>query len=149
IPDPERTLAQGVIAPFAMPSAAADRRDLRAFCKKMRIPMDSPWSELNEKQRQLIWNGNDDFYGVKGLFEYLETKKYKMHVRVFISRFKSPFLCSTCKGSRLKPEALQVLVRGRSIADLTAMTLEELSAFSLQIELSEYEKTVCNEPFRQ
>jgi excinuclease ABC subunit A len=83
------------------------------------------------------------------LFEYLETKKYKMHVRVFISRFKSPFTCPTCKGSRLKPEALQVLIRGRSVADLTRMTLEDLHKFMENVELSEYEATLCAEPLRQ
>ena len=97
VPNPELSLSQGAIAPFAMPSAADDRRTLRAFCKKMRIDMDVPWNKLSEKQRQLVWNGTEDFYGVKGLFEYLDTKKYKMHVRVFISRFKSPFICPTCK----------------------------------------------------
>jgi len=149
VPNPDLSLGQGAIAPFAMPSAAQDRKLLRAFCKKMKIDMDKPWSELSEKQRQLVWKGNDDFYGVVGLFEYLETKKYKMHVRVFLSRFKSPFSCPTCKGARLKPEALQVLVRGKSVADLGALTIEELYKFVLEIELSEYEATVCAEPLRQ
>lgn len=149
IPNPELTLNQGAIAPFAMPSASTDRKMLRAFCKKMKIDPDTPWARLPEKQRQLIWNGNADFYGVKGLFEYLETKKYKMHVRVFISRFKSPFTCPTCKGSRLKPEALQVLIRGQSVADLTRMTLEDLHKFMENVELSEYEATLCAEPLRQ
>lgn len=149
VPNPELTINQGAIAPFAMPSAAYDRRMLRAFCKKMRINADVPWAELPDKQKQLIWKGNDDFYGVKGLFEYLETKKYKMHVRVFISRFKSPSTCPTCKGTRLKPEALQVLIRGKSIGDFGAMTIEEMYKFVQEIELSEYEATICSEPLRQ
>jgi excinuclease ABC subunit A len=111
--------------------------------------MDTAWKDLSEKQRQLIWKGTEEFYGVRGLFEYLETKKYKMHVRVFISRFKSPFTCPTCKGSRLKPEALQVLIRGHSVGQLGAMTIEELYAFVQGIQLSEYEQTICAEPFRQ
>ena len=146
VPNPNLTLNQGAIAPFAMPSAADDRRMLRAFAKKMKIPMDSPWNELSEKQRQLVWKGNDDFYGVTGLFEYLDTKKYKMHVRVFISRFKSPFQCPTCKGARLKPEALKVLIREKSIGDLGAMTIEDLFAFVQDIQLTEYEAAVCEEP---
>lgn len=149
VPNPDMTLNQGAIAPFAMPSAASDRKALRAFAKKMRIDMDEPWNKLPSSQRQLIWNGNDDFYGVKGLFAYLETKKYKMHVRVFLSRFKSPFTCPTCKGARLKPEALQVLIRGKNIGDLGAMTIEELYAFMKDIQLSEYESTICEEPLRQ
>jgi excinuclease ABC subunit A len=149
VPNPELSLNQGAISPFAMPSAAYDRKMLKAFCKKMKIDADAPWNKLTEKQRQLLWNGTDDFYGVKGLFEYLDTKKYKMHVRVFISRFKSPFICKTCKGARLKPEALQVLIRGKSVADLGAMTIEELFKFVHEIELTEYEATICAEPLRQ
>jgi excinuclease ABC subunit A len=149
VPNPDLTLNQGAIAPFAMPSAADDRRMLRSFAKKMRIPMDTPWGELTEKQRQLVWKGNDDFYGVTGLFEYLDTKKYKMHVRVFISRFKSPFTCPTCKGARLKPEALKVLIRGKSVGDLGAMTIEDLYAFIKDIALTEFAAEVCAEPLRQ
>lgn len=149
VPNPDLSLAQGAIAPFAMPSASHDRKMLRAFAKKMKIDMDTPWAQLPEKQRQLVWKGTDDFYGLTGLFEYLETKKYKMHVRVFISRFKSPFLCPTCKGTRLKPEALQVLIRGKNIGDLGAMTIEELYKFVQEIQLTEYEATVCAEPLRQ
>ncbi len=149
IPDPQMSIAQGAIAPFAMPSAAYDRKSLRALCKKMKIDIDAPWSKLSEKHRQLIWNGSDDFYGVKGLFEYLETKKYKMHVRVFISRFKSPFICPTCKGARLKSESLQVLVRDKNIAAMTAMTLEELFSFMQTIDLTESEAKICAEPLRQ
>lgn len=149
VPNPDLSLAEGAVSPFAMPSAAYDRKQLRAFCKKARIPMDTPWKKLPDKARQLVWKGNDDFYGVKGLFEYLDTKKYKMHVRVFISRFKSPFACPTCKGTRLKPEALQVVVRGKNVAELTAMTLEALHGFIHGVELSEFEKEICNEPLRQ
>ncbi|MGE4132690.1 MAG: excinuclease ABC subunit UvrA [Bdellovibrionales bacterium] len=149
VPDPKRSLAQGAISPFAMPSASYDRKQLKIFCKKHRIKMDTPWNKLTEKARQLVWNGNDDFYGVKGLFEYLETKKYKMHVRVFISRFKSPFLCTTCHGTRLRPESLLVTVRGKSIGELSAMTLETLFQFVSSLELSEFEATICAEPLRQ
>lgn len=149
VPDPSLSLNDGAVAPFAMPSAAYDRKQLRAFCKKMHIDIDTPWNELPDKQRKMIWNGAEGFYGVKGLFEYLETKKYKMHVRVFISRFKSPFTCPTCKGSRLRPEAQQVLIAGYSISQLSAMTIEELYKFICDLKLSEQEKEVCAEPLRQ
>ena len=149
VPNPERSLRQGAIAPFAMPSAQYDRRQLKAFCKKAKIDMDAPWNRLTEKQRQLIWNGTDTFYGVKGLFEYLETKKYKMHVRVFISRFKSPFPCSACGGSRLKPEAQRVRVAERSISELCSMTIEDLFRFADQLTLPPHEQKIAAEPLRQ
>ncbi|NQZ01532.1 MAG: excinuclease ABC subunit A, partial [Bdellovibrionales bacterium] len=88
IPNPKLSLSEGAIVPFAMPSAKSDRAELKAYCKKAKIDMHTPWEELAPKQRKAIWEGNDSFYGVLGLFEYLETKKYKMHVRVFLSRYK-------------------------------------------------------------
>ncbi len=149
VPNPDLTLNQGAIAPFAMPSAASDRRQLKKFCDKNKIDLHTPWKDLPSKQRELIWDGNDDFYGVKGLFEWLETKKYKMHVRVFLSRYKSPFVCKTCKGSRLRPEASQVLLGGRKIIDLSAMTIKDLLDFVKSLKLSKQEEEVCIEPRRQ
>lgn len=149
VPDPEKSLNQGCIAPFAMPSAQYDRRQLKAFCKKAKIDMDAPWKSLTDRQRKLIWDGTDSFYGVKGLFEYLETKKYKMHIRVFLSRFKSPFTCPTCHGTRLKPEAQQVKVAGRSISELCSMTLEDLERIMNQLTLKPHEQQICVEPLRQ
>lgn len=149
IPNPSLSLNQGALAPFAMPSAQYDRRELRAFCKKKKIDMDLPWEKLTKTQKKWIWEGTKDFYGVTGLFEYLEEKKYKMHVRVFLSRFKSPFTCSTCHGSRLKPEALQVKVGGKSIGELSAYTLKELSLFMDSLKLTDNQQLIVKEPYRQ
>ncbi len=149
VPDPTLTVAQGAIKPFAMPSAAKDKKHLFNFCKKLDIDLHTPWVKLPKKHRDLLWNGNDDFWGVVGLFEYLETKKYKMHVRVFLARHKSPTLCHTCHGSRLKPEALQVKVAGRSIAQYCALTVQDLLDDLKKIKLTEYEKEVSAEPYRQ
>lgn len=149
VPNPAQSIAQGAIAPFAMPSATYDRRQLKAFCKKHHIDIHLPWQDLPEGQRQLIWNGTDDFYGLKGLFEYLETKKYKMHVRVFISRFKSPFTCKECGGSRLKAQVQQVLVSGKPITALGAMTIQDLHSHMLVMKLSEMAMQIVHEPLRQ
>ncbi|MEK6555257.1 MAG: excinuclease ABC subunit UvrA, partial [Bdellovibrionota bacterium] len=149
VPDPKLSVAQGAIKPFAMPSAAKDKKHLFNFCKKLGIDLHTPWERLPKKHRDLLWRGNDDFWGVLGLFEYLETKKYKMHVRVFLSRHKSPTLCPTCKGSRLKPEALQVKVVGRSIAEYCAFTVLDLLEIFKKMKLTEYEKEVSAEPYRQ
>ena len=149
VPNPDQTIKAGAIAPFAMPSASDDKKALFAFCRKQKIPLDVKWSELEESQRQLIWKGNENFYGINGLFEYLETKKYKMHVRVFISRFKSPLECPGCHGSRLRPESLQVYIREHNVADLVKKTIADLYAFIQGINLSEFERTICAEPFRQ
>lgn len=149
IPNPDLTLAQGAIAPFAMPSASQDRKELRAFCKKQNIDLHTPWNQLPLSVRQSIWKGTDEFYGVQGLFDYLETKKYKMHVRVFLARFKSPFPCQVCQGSRLKAEAHQVLLFGKTISELTAMTIGEVKEIIESWKLSPNQLKISKEPIRQ
>lgn len=149
VPNPKLTLSEGALTPFAMPSAKTDRAELRAYCKKHKVDMHTAWEDLPKKQRQAIWEGTEDFYGLLGLFEYLETKKYKMHVRVFLARYKSPFSCPDCKGTRLKPESQQVLIEGRSISDLCSLTLAELSVFMNELTLSPAEMEVSAEPLRQ
>lgn len=149
VPNPELTLSQGAIKPFAMPSAARDRRHLWSFCKKNKIDIHKPWKDLPKKSRELLWKGDKDFWGVVGLFEYLETKKYKMHVRVFLARHKSAFTCPDCKGSRLKPEALQVKLLDQSIAELCGLPVEDLLNQLSELKLSPQEAEVCGEPLRQ
>ena len=102
IPNPELSIAEGVIKPFAMPSAKRDKRELLAYCRKKKIDVNIPWNKVPKKHRDAIWKGDSLFYGVMGLFDYLETKKYKMHVRVFLARHKSPVPCDVCHGSRYK-----------------------------------------------
>lgn len=149
IPNPKLTLSEGAIVPFAMPSASQDRKELRAYCKKAKIDMHKPWEELTPRQKKNIWEGTENFYGVLGSFEYLETKKYKMHVRVFLSRYKNPFPCPECKGTRLKPETQQILIHGYSISDLSAMTIEDLGRFMNDLTLTKGELEISAEPLRQ
>jgi len=149
IPNPNLSISQGALVPFTMPSAARDRRSLLAYCRKAKIDIHTPWKSLPKKVRDLIWIGSRDFFGVLGLFDYLETKKYKMHVRVFLARYKSTFLCETCKGSRLRPEAQQVLIQDNSISDLCAMTISKLLEFIKRLELTPTQEEICKELHRQ
>jgi excinuclease ABC subunit A len=149
IPNPELSIAQGAIRPFAMPSAARDRRVMMKFCSKNKIDVHAEWKNLPKKHQDLLWNGNDDFWGVVGLFDYLETKKYKMHVRVFLARHKSAVQCATCLGSRLKPHALHVHVGKKNIAELSAIPVDELLTFVSQLKLTDMEVEICAEPLKQ
>lgn len=149
IPNPELSVAEGALKPFAMPSAAKDKRHMLAYCKKKKIDVHEPWKNLPKKHQDLLWYGDDEFWGIKGLFEYLETKKYKMHVRVFIARHKSPFICKKCNGTRLKPAALQVYIGKKNIADLCSMTAADLLKHIREIKLSEHDKKIAAEPYRQ
>lgn len=149
IPDKSLTLSQGVLKPFAMPSAKYDRAELNRFCKKHKIDRHTPWEELPEKHKKMIWDGHPDFYGVVGFFEYLEQKKYKMHVRVFLARHKSPKTCNVCKGTRLKPEVQQVLIENTPITELDALTLDKLLKFLEKLKLTEGEQEIAQEILQQ
>ncbi len=149
VPNPALSLAQGALHPFNMPSASSDRKVLMSYAKKAKIDTHTPWRDLPKDQRTALWEGDEDFFGVVGLFEYLETKKYKMHVRVFLSRYKSGFKCGTCNGTRLKAESQYVKVGGKSIGDLSGMTLGELSEFINSLKLTPMQDELAGEIFRQ
>ena len=149
IPNPKLSLAQGAISPFTMPSASHDRRTLNAYLKKAKIDPHTPWEDLPAKHREMIWKGNEDFFGVEGLFEYLETKKYKMHVRVFLSRFKSAFTCTSCNGTRLRQEAQYILIDDMNITQMSSLTVEELYKKLSRIELSAHQKKFAGEVLKQ
>lgn len=149
VPNPKLSIAEGALHPFTMPSAENDKKALLQFCKKYRINSQKPWDELPADQRKLIWTGNKDFFGVKGLFEYLDQIKYKMHVRVFISRYRSPFLCPDCKGSRLRTDSLNVFIAEKNIDDLSKMTIENLALFFQNLELKTQHKEIASEVLKQ
>jgi excinuclease ABC subunit A len=149
IPNAKLSLAQNALHPFSMPSSAEDKKELLQYCKKARIPTDVPWEELSKEHQDIIWNGNSQFMGVKGLFDYLETKKYKMHVRVFISRYRSPNVCTDCNGSRLRKDVNSILFRKKNINDLTQQTIEDLKKFFDCIEINSNEKNIAGEVFMQ
>ncbi len=149
VPNPALSLAQGALNPFTMPSAAQDRKMLMSYAKKAKIDTHTPWKDLPADQKKKLWDGTDEFFGVKGLFEYLEDMKYKMHVRVFIARYRSPFLCPDCKGSRLRKEALNVFIQGKNIQDFSEMTIEDLCTVFLKMTLTPMQLEVAEEVFKQ
>lgn len=149
VPNPNLSLAQGALSPFSMPSSAHEKKQLLSYSKKAKIDVHTPWKDLPQAQRDDIWNGNKEFFGVKGLFEYLDQIKYKMHVRVFISRFRSASVCPTCHGSRLRDEAQHVLINSSNITQLSVMTIEELCQFFVKIELTPYQIEVAGEVLKQ
>ncbi len=149
IPDPSKTIAQGCLKPFFMPSARSDKKELFEYCKNAKVDLHTPWEKLSKKHQKNIWEGSQDFYGVLGLFEYLEGRRYKMHVRVFLARHKSPFTCPDCKGLRLKKEARQVLVNDCAITELSSLTLEKLIKHFKKVKFTPLEQEACKEILRQ
>ncbi len=129
LPDPSRTIAERPFAPFNSPAYESAYDDLARACRRLKIRRDVPWNRLPARERRAVWDGDGDWYGVKGLFEWLEKKRYKVHVRVFLSRYRGYTTCPACGGARLVPEALAVRLRGRNIAELCDLTLDALHAF--------------------
>jgi len=149
IPNPKLSIAMGALNPFTMPSAAQDRKDLMQFCRRQKIDIDVPWEKLPIQQRKMIWDGTPEFMGVVGLFEMLDQMKYKMHVRVFISRFRSPSLCTECGGGRLRKETKYIYFREKSLPELSEMTVQMLYDFFSRLELTKTELEVAHEVFLQ
>jgi excinuclease ABC subunit A len=143
IPDRSKTLEEGPIEPWTKPKYRAWANELRRFARQVGIPLDVPWAELDPEQQQVIIDGAKKFPGVRGFFNYLERKKYKLHVRVFLSRYRGYTLCSQCNGARLRREARQVKIAGKSICEVCSMTVEEASEFFRQIQLSREESEVA------
>ncbi|HXY77958.1 MAG TPA: excinuclease ABC subunit UvrA [Candidatus Acidoferrales bacterium] len=144
IPDKMKTLAEGAIEPWTKPKYRALFSDLKRFAKQADIPLDVPWAELEERQKDLVLNGEGRFPGVRGFFQYLERKKYKLHVRVFLSRYRGYSLCSACNGTRLRMEARQVKINGRNICDVCALTVEDAYRFFSEFKLTEREAEVAD-----
>ena len=144
IPNQLRSLRDGAIDPWTKPRYENKRRALAEFAKRERIPMDKPWSELNSVQRGLLLNSKSK--GYKGIFPFLrdlEEKRYKQYIRVFLRQYQTAKECTVCHGSKLKPEALNVRIAGRDIAQISAMPVDQLSEWLEQLELTPYEQQIA------
>ncbi len=144
IPDKSKTLAEGAIEPWTKPKYRPLFTDLKRYAKQAGVPLDVPWAELDPQQQKLVLDGEGRFLGVRGFFNHLERKKYKLHVRVFLSRYRGYSLCSSCNGSRLRLEARQVKIGGRNICDVCAMTVEDAARFFEQVEMSAQEADIAD-----
>ncbi|HEY6765427.1 MAG TPA: excinuclease ABC subunit UvrA [Candidatus Sulfotelmatobacter sp.] len=143
IPDPGKSLAEGAIEPWTKPKYRPLFTELRRFAKQEEIPLDVPWADLSAQQQRSVMNGDSKFPGVCGFFNHLEHKKYKLHVRVFLSRYRGYSQCSDCEGSRLRLEARQVKINGKNICEVCSMTVQDAAAFFNKIELSPEETEIA------
>jgi len=140
IPDPTLTLAQIPIAPFATEGGKACQRDLLRAARRLGIATDVPWERLPEKQREIVREGDGgDWYGVRGFFEWLEGRRYKVQARVLLARYRRYDPCDACGGTRLVPEALCVRVGGLDVAAVSRMTIARLAQWLGELRLGEAE----------
>src|ERR1700730_14441297 len=144
IPDKGKTLNEGAIEPWTKPKYRTLFTELKRVARQAGIPLDVPWYELDADQQKLIVDGDDGFGGVRGFFKHLERKKYKLHVRVFLSRYRGYSLCSACGGTRLRVEARQVKIDGKNICQVCSMTVEEAARFFGQLKLSTQQAAIAD-----
>src|SRR6266481_8368448 len=143
IPDKGKTLNEGAVEPWTKPKYRPLFTELKRFARQAEIPLDTPWLELDPDHQRVIINGEGRFSGVRGFFQHLERKKYKLHVRVFLSRYRGYSLCSTCGGTRLRPDARQVKIEGKDICQVCSMTVEQAARFFDQIKLSPQQAAIA------
>jgi excinuclease ABC subunit A len=135
IPNPGLTLSEGAIEPWTKPQYDWARTELRRFCKTERISMSVPFNGLTRPQQRVIVNGKGEWAGVRGFFDWLDTKKYKLHVRVFLSKYRGYTRCPDCDGARLRQEARDVRVGGRTLPEISALSIKDAATFFDALEL--------------
>jgi len=149
VPDPSRSIAQGAIEPWSKPHYRAQLTGLKKEAKGAGVRLDVPWSELTDEERRFVIEGDGDYEGVRGFFRWLERKKYKVHVRVFLSRYRGYLPCPDCGGARLRREARHVRVGEKTIDAVSALTVREAQQFFGDLQLSDKEATVADKVLRE
>jgi excinuclease ABC subunit A len=149
IPHPRLSLERGAVEPFTKPMMRPAYKKMIEFARAQKINTSTPFQELSTQEQKMILHGHGKYKGVRGSFLKLEEKKYKLHVRVFVRRYQSAFICEVCHGSRLKPAALHVKVRTKNIFDLCQMSLGDLEKWFLDIKWTAAEQTIVKEVIRQ
>jgi excinuclease ABC subunit A len=141
IPDRTRSLEDGAVKPFGNPEdERMEFKDLMEFCRHAKIPTNIPFQKLTAAHQKAIFEGTSRYYGIQGFFSWLETRTYKMPVRVFLSRYRSYDICSDCSGTRFKEEALLYRLGGQTIARVYAMNVRQAIEFFNSLPISQMDE---------
>ncbi|HEY6064746.1 MAG TPA: excinuclease ABC subunit UvrA, partial [Thermoanaerobaculia bacterium] len=140
IPDPGLRLDERPVAAWNTPAYESAYDDLFRACRRYSVRTDVPVERLTAHEREVLIRGRGEFYGITGFFEWLETKRYKIHVRVLLARYRAYRLCPDCRGARLGSLSLCVRFRDRTIAELADLSLRDLKTWFDELELSEDEE---------
>lgn len=149
IPDKSLSIAEGAIELWEKPGYSWWKEQLVKGAKKGGIDLNTPYERLPKKDREAIYNGTGNFYGIKDFFEELEGKRYKLHVRVLLSRYRSAVTCPRCGGKRLCENALAYKVDGLDIAELCDMPVSDILKWLESLHLSPMQRDIAKEALRQ
>ncbi|MCL5061989.1 MAG: excinuclease ABC subunit UvrA [Nitrospirae bacterium] len=143
------SLSEGAISLWEKPGYIWWKEQMIKGAKKSGIDVNRPYNELTKAEKDTIFRGNQHFYGINDFFEELESKRYKLHVRVLLSRYRSPVVCPRCKGKRLCENALSYKIDGIDIAGLSNMPVSQILQWFKTLQLSPMQKEISKEAFRQ
>jgi excinuclease ABC subunit A len=150
VPDPSKSIQQNAIEPWSKPHYRAQLADLKRAARQRALRLDVAWADLTDEERRFVIEGDGaSFEGVKGFFRWLERKKYKVHVRVFLSRYRGYLTCPECSGARLRREARDVRVGGRTIDHVCGLTVRETDRFFDELQLSEKDVAIADKVLRE
>jgi excinuclease ABC subunit A len=150
VPDASKSIQQNAIEPWSKPHYRAQLADLKRAARQRGLRLDVPWAQLSEDEKRFVIEGDGASYeGVKGFFRWLERKKYKVHVRVFLSRYRGYLTCPECTGARLRREARDVRVGGRTIDDVCGQTVRDADRFFEGLQLSEKDAAIADKVLRE
>ncbi len=143
VPNPLLSLRDGAVEPFTRPHYDWANKELQRFARNGDIPLDVPFADLTEFQQKAIFDGAPGWRGVRGFFKWLETKKYKLHVRVFLAKYRGYALCPDCHGARLRQEARDVKVGDRNLPEIAALSIKDAGKFFDELKLSEEREKIA------
>ena len=145
IPDPEKTIRDGAIAPYSGQKFSKHLRDLIKVSARHSLPIDTPYQALSDEMKRIIWHGKDEYIGLHEFFDQVKSQSYKVHMRVFYSRYRGYSRCPDCEGYRVRPDALYVKVNGKHIGEISEMTIGHAREFFETLELTDFEKEVAEQ----
>ncbi len=146
VPNKSLTLSEGAIACWNSEKYSRHRRKLLAIADEAGIPVDRPYEKLSAVHKDLIWKGipQKGYKGINHFFAEIEKDAgYKMHLRVFLSRYRGYAVCTACDGSRLKPEARSVKVSGKNIGEVAKLNIAEAYSFFNNLDISPFDRKVA------
>ncbi len=143
VPNPLLSLKKNAIDAFSRPSYAWARKELMLFAQENGVSIDVPYADLEEWQKKAILHGRGKWRGVDGFFKWLETKKYKLHVRVFLSKYRGYALCPDCHGARLRQAARDVKIGGKSLPEIVALSIKDAQVFFDELKMSEEREQIA------
>jgi excinuclease ABC subunit A len=143
VPNPQLSLKEGAIEPWTKSQFKWAHEAMLEFCRRADIPSSVPFNHLSKEQRHWIINGDGDFSGVRGFFDWLESKKYKLHVRVLLSKYRGYSVCPTCEGTRLQHQARAIRLDGKTLPEVCSFSIADCYAFFKQVRLSAEKRAIA------